>query len=116
MSKENAHADRARAGFFEGFDLAEADDRGKFIALADYAFGGCSATIRCAADHVEGERFKIGRYLRTFESSRHFKFSFHHRGTETLRKANSLLRALAAHSTLLTKRQVNELIFSVALW
>jgi hypothetical protein len=59
LTSEHPHTDRSRSGFFEGFDLAEADERGEFIAFADYAFGGGCATIHGAADDVLGEVAKI---------------------------------------------------------
>ena len=54
LAIEDANADGARAGFFQGFDLAEADERGEFVAFADYAFGGGGAAGHGAADDVLG--------------------------------------------------------------
>ena len=34
-----AQADGAGAGFFEGFDLAEADERGELVAFVEDDFG-----------------------------------------------------------------------------
>ena len=56
---EDADADGSRSGFFERFDLAEADERGEFIAFADYAFGGGGAAVHGAADDVLGEFAKV---------------------------------------------------------
>ena len=44
-----------RAGFFQGFDLAEAHERGEFVAFADHAFGGSRAAGHGAADDVLGK-------------------------------------------------------------
>ena len=52
---KHAHADGARAGFFQCFDLAQANQRGEFVAFADYAFGGGGASGHGAADDVLGE-------------------------------------------------------------
>ena len=64
LAEEDADADGARAGFFQGFDLAEADERGEFVAFADYAFGGGGAAGHGAADDVRGELAKIGFLFR----------------------------------------------------
>ena len=55
LAIKHAHADGSRSGFFQRFDLAEAHQRGEFIAFADYAFGGGGAAIHGAADDVLGE-------------------------------------------------------------
>ena len=52
LSEEHAHANRLRSGFFQSLDLAETDERGEFIAFADHAFGGSSATGHGAADDI----------------------------------------------------------------
>ena len=43
LPEEHAHADGFRAGFFQRLDLAEANQRGEFVAFADDAFGGGGA-------------------------------------------------------------------------
>ena len=55
-----------RAGFFQGFDLAEADEGGEFVAFADHAFGGSGAAGHGAADDVLGEVFQVSCYFRFF--------------------------------------------------
>ena len=60
LPEEDAHADGARAGLFQGFDLAEAHDGRKFIAFADYALGRRRAALHGAADNVGGDFFEIG--------------------------------------------------------
>ena len=55
LSEEDAHADGLRAGFFQGLDLAEADERGEFVAFADDAFGGGGAAFHGAGDDVLGD-------------------------------------------------------------
>ena len=52
LSEEDADADGFGAGFFQGLDLAEADERGEFIAFADDAFGGGGASGHGAADDI----------------------------------------------------------------
>ena len=56
---KDAHADGAGAGFFQRLDLAQADQRGKFIAFADDAFGGGGASGHGPADDVLGYFSKI---------------------------------------------------------
>ena len=53
--KKHAHANGSRAGFFQGFDLAQANQGGEFIAFADDAFGGGGAAGHGAADDVLGK-------------------------------------------------------------
>ena len=59
LAVENAHADGAGAGFFQRLHLAQADERGEFVALADYALGGGRASGHGAADDVLREFAKI---------------------------------------------------------
>src|SRR5579863_9615591 len=54
LPSEDSYADGARSGFFEGFDLAEADEGGEFIAFAGYALGSGGAAVHGAADDVLG--------------------------------------------------------------
>ena len=56
---KHAHADGPGAGFFQRFHLAQADERGEFVAFADYAFGGGRASGHGAADDVLREFSKI---------------------------------------------------------
>ena len=60
LAVEHAHADGAGAGFFQRFHLAQADERGEFVAFADYAFGGGGAAGHGAADDVLRDFAKIG--------------------------------------------------------
>ena len=59
LSVEDANADGTRAGFFQGLDLAEADEGGEFVAFADDALGGGGAALHGAADEVLGEVFEV---------------------------------------------------------
>ena len=47
-------------GLLQSLDLAQADESGKFIALADDAFGGGGASGHGAADDVLGHFAEIG--------------------------------------------------------
>ena len=67
LSEEHAHADGFRAGLFQGLDLAEADERGEFVAFAHDAFGGGSAAFHGAADDVLGDFAEIGGEFRDFQ-------------------------------------------------
>ena len=49
---KNPHADGARAGFLQCLHLTQAHERGKFVALADDAFGGGGASGHGTADDV----------------------------------------------------------------
>ncbi len=60
LAIKDTDADGSRSGFFEGFDLAKADERGEFVAFADYAFGSGCATAHGAADDVLGEVAEVG--------------------------------------------------------
>ena len=60
LAAEDADSDGAGAGFFQGLDLAEADERGEFIAFADDAFGGSGASVHGLADDVLGEGAEVG--------------------------------------------------------
>ena len=86
LAVKDAHADGARAGFFQRFDLAEADERGEFVAFADYAFGGGGAAGHGAADDVLREFAKISfQFLvSSFQLSlRHKKFISDHGDAES---------------------------------
>ena len=63
LAAKHAHANGARSGFFESFDLAQADQCGEFVAFADYAFGGGGAAVHGAADDVLGKILQIGCYF-----------------------------------------------------
>lgn len=65
LAVEDADADGARAGFFEGFDLSEADEGREFVAFADYAFGGGRSAVHGLADDVLGEGAEVAACLRT---------------------------------------------------
>ncbi len=54
LSVEHADADGTRAGFFQGFDLAEADEGGEFVAFANDALGGGGAAGHGATNEVAG--------------------------------------------------------------
>ena len=43
LADEDAYAERFAAGFLEGFDFAEANDGGEFLAVANDALGGGGA-------------------------------------------------------------------------
>ncbi len=58
LAVKYAHADGSRAGFFQRLDLAQADERGEFVAFADYALGGGRAAGHGAADDVLREIFR----------------------------------------------------------
>ncbi len=75
LAVKNPHADGARAGFFERFDLAQAHERGKFVALADYAFGGGGASGHGSADDVLRNFSKISFQFLVLGS----QFSLRHR-------------------------------------
>ena len=60
LSEEHAHADRLRAGLFQGLDLPEADEGGELIAFADDAFGGGGAAGHGAADYVLRNFAEVG--------------------------------------------------------
>ena len=67
LSEEDADSDGLGAGFFQGFDLAEADERGEFVAFADDAFGGGGAACHGAGDDVGGDFAEVGCEFRVFE-------------------------------------------------
>ena len=67
LSEEHAHANGLRSGFFQSLDLAEADERGEFIAFADDAFGGGRAAGHGAADDILRDFAEIGFSFRTFQ-------------------------------------------------
>ena len=60
LSEEDADSDGLGAGFFQGLGLAEADERGEFVAFADDAFGGGGASGHGAADDVGGDFAEVG--------------------------------------------------------
>src|SRR5450755_1564985 len=60
LATKYPHANRAGAGLFQSLHLAEAHERGKFIALADYAFGGGGASGHGSADDVLGDVAEVG--------------------------------------------------------
>ncbi len=78
LSEEDADSDRFGAGFLQGFNLAEADKRGKFVAFADDAFGGGGSAFHGTGDDVLRDFFQVvfdfgvrvsscvGIYLRSF--------------------------------------------------
>src|SRR5712691_4002371 len=89
LAVENAHADRPRAGFFESFDLAEADEGGEFVTLAADALGGGRAAGHGSADDVAREIFSIRFEFRVSVFESHFwhvRKSIHHRDTGSQRK------------------------------
>ena len=49
---KDADADRAGAGFFQRFYLAQADEGGEFVAFADYAFCCRGAPGHGSADYI----------------------------------------------------------------
>ena len=55
LSEEDADSDRFRAGFFQGLDLAKANESGEFVAFADDAFGGGGSAGHGASDDVLGD-------------------------------------------------------------
>ena len=59
LAVKYAHADGTRAGFFQRLNLAQAHQRGEFIAFADHAFRGGRASGHGAADDVLREFSKI---------------------------------------------------------
>ena len=59
LSEEDAHADGARARFFQGFDLAQPHHGGKFVAFADDTLGRRRAALHGAADDVGGEGLEV---------------------------------------------------------
>ena len=59
LSEENADSDGAGAGFFEGFDLSEANQGGEFVAFADDAFGSGGSASHGAGDDVLGDFAEI---------------------------------------------------------
>ena len=75
LAVKYAHANGARACFFKRFHLAEADQRGKFVAFADYALGGGGAAGHGAADNVLGYFTKISFQLSVFSC----QFSLRHK-------------------------------------
>src|SRR5712672_3206374 len=77
LPEENAHADGLRAGLSQSFDLAEANQGGEFVALANHAFGGSGATVHGAAHDVLGEIAQVSFdfWTSSFDlSGRHKKF------------------------------------------
>src|SRR5260370_39525598 len=64
LPEENAHPDGVRAGLFQRFDLAEANQGGELVAFANHAFGGSGAAVHGAAPDVLGEiapvNFEVG--------------------------------------------------------
>ena len=75
LSEEDADADGFRAGFFQGLDLAEADESGEFVAFADDAFGGGGASGHGASDDVLGDFAEVGFEFRVSS----FEFSWGHK-------------------------------------
>ena len=78
LPKEHAHADRLRAGLFQGFDLAEAHERGEFVALAHDAFGSGRAAGHGAADDVLGDLAEIGFEFRVSSFELQLKAYIHY--------------------------------------
>ena len=64
LAVEDADADGSRSGFFQRFDLAEADERGELVAFAHHAFGSGSAAVHGAADDVLGEFAEVSFQFR----------------------------------------------------
>ena len=52
---KDAEADGAGAGFFEGFDLAEADERGELVAFVEDGFGVGGSGFEGAGEDVVGD-------------------------------------------------------------
>ena len=52
LADKDAEADGAGAGFFEGFDLAEADARGELVAFVDDGFGVGGSGFEGASEDV----------------------------------------------------------------
>ena len=57
---EDAQADGAGAGFLQGFDLAEADERGELVAFVDDGFGVGGSGFEGVGEDVGGELLEIG--------------------------------------------------------
>src|SRR5260370_41854271 len=64
LPEENPHPDGLRAGLFQSFDLAEANQGGEFVTFANHAFGGSGAAVHGAAHDVLSEiaqaNFEVG--------------------------------------------------------
>src|SRR6266851_8482518 len=84
LPEENAHADGLRAGLFQSFDLAEANQGGEFVAFANHAFGGSGAAVHGAAHDVLGEIAQVNFELGTssFDLSGSHKKILDYRSTE----------------------------------
>ena len=61
LTEEDAKADSAGSGFLEGVDLAEANDGGKFVALANDDFGVGGSGAHSFGDDVGGELVQVLR-------------------------------------------------------
>jgi hypothetical protein len=59
IADEDAQSGGARTSFFQGLDLAEADERGKLTALANDCFSRGRASRDGAADEVRRERCEV---------------------------------------------------------
>ena len=106
LSEEDADSDGFGAGFFQGFDLAEADERGEFVAFADYAFGGSGSAFHGAGDDVLGDVFQVGFGFSAFrfEFSWGHRKSFNHRGHGGAQRKNGFLASLG-----MTRSEANRL-------
>ncbi len=60
LADKDAEADGARAGFLEGFDLAEVDERGELVAFVDDGFGVGGSGFEGAGEDVGGELLEVG--------------------------------------------------------
>ena|SRR5436305_12772 len=94
LAVKHAHADGPRSGFLQSFDLAEANQRGEFIAFANHALGSSCAAGHGAADQVLSKLFKVSLDLR-FESCLRHKSKKNllpkgHRGTRKIKKIVTL--------------------------
>src|SRR5205823_8313126 len=77
-------ADGLRSGFFQGFDLAKAHERGELVAFADHTLRSGRPARHSSADDVMCKFLQISFHL-WFESCfRHKSKSFHHGETEGL--------------------------------
>ena len=60
LAVKHPHADSPRAGFFQGFHLAETDQRGKLISFPHDTFRGSGAARHGAADDVQSNLAQVG--------------------------------------------------------
>ncbi len=59
LSDKDAEADGAGAGFFEGFDLAEADHGGELVAFVEDDFSVGGSGFEGAGEDVGGDGFQV---------------------------------------------------------